>query len=382
MTLHITQIVNSYVGKVGNIGARTVHIIKGLLSKNYGCSCICRGAAVEIPKANIYKMGVFGQIPRILNGFRIYVMPSFNHRTADLAIFEWFAKRAVRNELERKNPTMIHIWDTLPNLINKYKSIGYPIVLDVPIAPETYMKRLYDSKATKFSKYNSRTIDIELESFELADLLIVPSAFVKRELLLAGVEPEKIRVVEFGVNVPELYSDREISTSSVKFCFVGNINLRKGIQDLLAVWKSPEFYNDELHLCGRVFPEARELICNCMAGKIFCPGFVNTFDYLANCDVFVFPSWLEGSAKAVYEAMACGLPVIVTESAGSIVRDGVDGFVITAGDIIGLKEKMLWVKDNPILAKQMGLNARDRAKIFSWDRYSNEVIECYKSISD
>ena len=49
---------------------------------------------------------------------------------------------------------------------------------------------------------------------------------------------------------------------------------------------------------------------------------------MAAADVFVFPSLFEGSAVVTYEALACGLPSVVTPDAGSVVRDGVEGFVV------------------------------------------------------
>ena len=51
---------------------------------------------------------------------------------------------------------------------------------------------------------------------------------------------------------------------------------------------------------------------------------------MARADVFVFPSLFEGSAVVTYEAIACGLPSIVTPEAGSVVRDGVEGFLVPA----------------------------------------------------
>ena len=49
---------------------------------------------------------------------------------------------------------------------------------------------------------------------------------------------------------------------------------------------------------------------------------------MAAADVFVFPSLFEGSAVVTYEALASGLPSIVTPRAGSVVRDGIEGFLV------------------------------------------------------
>ena len=53
---------------------------------------------------------------------------------------------------------------------------------------------------------------------------------------------------------------------------------------------------------------------------------------MAAADVFAFPSLFEGSAVVTYEALACGLPSVVTPESGSVARDGVDGFVVPSGD--------------------------------------------------
>src|SRR5258708_9594943 len=45
----------------------------------------------------------------------------------------------------------------------------------------------------------------------------------------------------------------------------------------------------------------------------------------AVADVLVLPSLAEGSAETTYEALACGVPVVTTPEAGSVVRDGIDG---------------------------------------------------------
>ncbi len=57
---------------------------------------------------------------------------------------------------------------------------------------------------------------------------------------------------------------------------------------------------------------------------------------MAAADVFVFPSLFEGSAVVTYEALACGLPCIVTPRPGSVVRDGVEGLIVPARDVEAL----------------------------------------------
>ena len=71
-------------------------------------------------------------------------------------------------------------------------------------------------------------------------------------------------------------------------------------------------------------------------------------------------------ARVTLEAMACGLPVIATPNSGTVVRDGVDGFLVQPRDIESLKEKIRFFYDNPHRIITMGDNARKRAEQYTW----------------
>jgi glycosyltransferase involved in cell wall biosynthesis len=94
---------------------------------------------------------------------------------------------------------------------------------------------------------------------------------------------------------------------------------------------------------------------------------------MASADVFVFPSLFEGSAVVTYEAMACGLPSVVTPNAGSVARDGVEGFEVPARDVSQLAERMARLGNDPELRARMSAAARRRAEAFDWPRYHQAV---------
>ncbi len=95
-------------------------------------------------------------------------------------------------------------------------------------------------------------------------------------------------------------------------------------------------------------------------------------------DVFVLPSICEGSATVTYEALACGLPVITTPNAGSVVRDGIDGFIVPIRDAEAIAEKLDLLASNPKLLAEMSLNARERALEFSWERYGERLVRAVR----
>ena len=70
-------------------------------------------------------------------------------------------------------------------------------------------------------------------------------------------------------------------------------------------------------------------------------------NYLSQGTVHVFPSQCEGSAKVIYEAAACGLPQITTREAGDVVTDGVEGILITPGNVGELASAILELYRHP-----------------------------------
>lgn len=100
-------------------------------------------------------------------------------------------------------------------------------------------------------------------------------------------------------------------------------------------------------------------------------GFVNQTDlpkYYAAADTFVLPSHDDPRATVVNEAMASGLPVIITDRcgpSGDIVRHGWNGFVIEPGDVTALATHLDRLAQEPSLRAQMA--ARSREIISGWD---------------
>jgi glycosyltransferase involved in cell wall biosynthesis len=92
-----------------------------------------------------------------------------------------------------------------------------------------------------------------------------------------------------------------------------------------------------------------------------------------SADLFVYPSLHEGSALAIFEAMASGLPVITTENAGSMVRDGIDGYLVKLRDPAAIAERILELHRDPERRHAMAANARQRAEQFTWSHYRERL---------
>ncbi len=86
-------------------------------------------------------------------------------------------------------------------------------------------------------------------------------------------------------------------------------------------------------------------------------------ELLAISDVLLLPSELESFGLVALEAMACEVPVIATRVGGlpEVVRDGVDGFLYTVGDVGSMAEGCLHILNNPQIREKLGKAARERA---------------------
>jgi glycosyltransferase involved in cell wall biosynthesis len=72
--------------------------------------------------------------------------------------------------------------------------------------------------------------------------------------------------------------------------------------------------------------------------------------------------------------MACGVPVITTPNCGSVVRDGVDGFIVPIRDAAAIADKVELLLTDRDLRERMGRSARERAREFTWARFGERLI--------
>src|SRR6201999_4547660 len=86
--------------------------------------------------------------------------------------------------------------------------------------------------------------------------------------------------------------------------------------------------------------------------------------HFAWADILLLPSLCEGSATAVYEALAASLPVICTDNTGSVVRDGVEGFIVPVCDGDAITEALARLAGDAELRRSMAEQARQRADAF------------------
>ena len=96
-------------------------------------------------------------------------------------------------------------------------------------------------------------------------------------------------------------------------------------------------------------------------------------------DVFVLPSYNEGMSLAALEAMAAGLPLLLTRTGGTadLVEDGLNGFTFDWGDIDSMANYIRNIAEDRARMKQMGLASRARAELYAWPSIAEQYLRVF-----
>ncbi|MBN2328464.1 MAG: glycosyltransferase [Candidatus Omnitrophica bacterium] len=105
-------------------------------------------------------------------------------------------------------------------------------------------------------------------------------------------------------------------------------------------------------------------------------------NFLPQCDIFVLPSYAEGMSNAALEAMACGLPLLLTDTGGSReLMDG-NGFIVPPGDAHSLADRLrAWIGE-PGVMRTMGKRSRMCANAFSWANVARRHRDLYYQLTE
>ena len=369
----IIIISNTSFGTPGNIGFRLNHIIENTNDFNFK-------VFARYYKKNNLNTNLYLFISRFFSFLRQKVFTNKNIRFFDEYLFErlFFLFVTFRWFLNpNRLPELAHISGYYPSLMLFLKKRGIPIVLDVAILPNSCLIELGNQYSDKYLKNPELRLEKrERECFDLAEKILCPSKFVHQKMSAVYPEyQEKMVVIPFGVNSGK-YGQIKRDISSKNILFAGALNERKGVELLVKSFLDINPIDSKLYLCGRGFKSTK--ISNDV--RIIKLGFVDLDPYLSKCSIFVLPTFMEGSAKVIYEAMAAGLAVVTTPAAGSIIKDGFDGIIVASGDQVALTSSIQRLLVNEKLRRSLGDRAVNSIQYYSWERYVETVNTTYRSI--
>lgn len=217
----------------------------------------------------------------------------------------------------------------------------------------------------------------EREEWQHADLIICPSEFVRDGVALAGGPVERCCIVPYGVNL-SLGAVKQ-PEGRLKVLTVGKRSLQKGSQYVLAAAEQLKG-RAEFRMVGSsqltLYAEEKIRLSIDVHGPVPRGDIHSHYEW---ADVFLLPSLSEGSATVCYEALAAGLPVICTPNTGSVVRNGVDGFVVPIRDATVIAEKIEQLSVDRGLLKEMSENALKRSREFTIEKYGERLTAALNS---
>ncbi len=215
----------------------------------------------------------------------------------------------------------------------------------------------------------------------------------KIEKVILKIEPNtKVTVINNGIQIPE-----QVVQWNDQYCqvlFLGVLILRKGVSDLI---KAVELIKDEnktdnlrVVIAGVGEDESRlnkQVQDADLSEVISFAGWVagrEKEDLILQSQVFVLPSYNEGLPIAILEAGSYGMPIISTEvgEIGSVVKNGINGFLVTPGDTAALAKGIMELTDRKTFETMSAASRKMIKESFSVDLFYRTLLAVYKGLGD
>jgi glycosyltransferase involved in cell wall biosynthesis len=200
---------------------------------------------------------------------------------------------------------------------------------------------------------NSDQVRKTLDEYELADVIHCGSENTRQSFIAEGVAAEKLNRLHYPIDPRFVRSARRPDDGLFRIVFTGSLTVVKGVPLLIEGFSGLTDPDMRLILVGGSSTRGmhrylRRALANDPRIQI-APG--DPLPHLQQADVYVHPSYEDGFAYAPMEALACGVPVIVTEDTGmkEHVNEGVNGFIISAGNVAAIAEHLKALRHTPLI---------------------------------
>jgi glycosyltransferase involved in cell wall biosynthesis len=298
--------------------------------------------------------------------------------------------RAVATRLHQKScatPERVYAYeDGARETFATAAELGIEKFYDLPIAYWKTTRQLLDEEAERLPEWeptllSTRDSQEKLERKEqelaLADCVICPSEFVY-DSLPAEVRLQKRCILSpFGSPTPPPFP-RAKPGPKLRLLFAGSMSQRKGLADVFAAMHL--LNRNDVELCVMGTPLLPQSFYRAQFPDFIYESTRSHEDVLKlmlSCDVLVLPSIVEGRALVQQEALACGLPVIVTRNAGGedLVDEGRTGFLVPMRSPASIAEKIQWFAESREHLEDMRHDCERKAAEYSWSDYAKRILD-------
>ena len=278
---------------------------------------------------------------------------------------------------------------------------GYTLLDDVTTVH--FLSRAFGEQIRRFgiTEDSPKTIRAVAEKAILRSSrhLIAVSSLVERDLSeFYDVPKERITTIHNGVTLQEfslpmgyekekLLQEYGFNQNCKLLLFVGGSAYeRKGFRFLLNAL--PYISKDVvvIAICKNLSRKYRELLSKTEAAeRVKIEQYIPNISQIYRAvDMYVLPTIYDPFPLAALEAMASGLPTVVSSCTGiiDIIEDGKNGVIIDdPSNVVELASAINTLAENATLRKRMGLNARATVQELSWGNVTRKILEVYETIA-
>jgi glycosyltransferase involved in cell wall biosynthesis len=311
----------------------------------------------------------------------------------DLIMYSWktyfFARKLIKSAKREKRPyNLSHSFFAVPcgfiSMLLKFE-FGLPYIIsirgsDVPYYSERFMRIYFILKWPIVFIWKMSAA-------------VIANSLVIKNLALRSNQKQKIGVIYNGVYT-DIFKPEESPIPHENFTILcaSRLSRRKGFNYVIDAFAKiyQKYPNLRLTIAGGEGNAEGELKQQTkdlnIEDKVHFTGLVNPNTEFVHhhraSDVFVLPSDNEGMSNNMLEAMASGMPIIMTPTGGAdeLIVEGVNGYIVKFRDGDDIAEKLEKLINDPELTKNMGIESRKIAEKMSWESVAQKYFEVYKKI--
>lgn len=344
----------------------------------------------------------------IQSGHQVTILTRGSFRSDEIVLFEGI--RLIKIRFLKIYPFYMLIHGLFINRYLKYHSNEFDIInIHSPLCPDVdtslptlitiHTPMIVDAESidvdnfeTSIRKFMAKYISYPLEKkiFRKGKIVTTVSESVRKELWRYNLDISKVLVVRNGVNTDLFIPLKNIEKAEKYILFVGRLDYRKGVIDLIE--------------CAKILSESNPGYCIFIVGKgplknevetkikeyslekfVKLIGFVDESElvtYYQNASIFIIPSHYEGLPTVLLEAMACGLPVIATAISGNIdlIISGKNGILIPKNSPSIMAETINSLMKDTDMRNSLGCEARKIVELYyNWPIISDGFTECFEN---
>ena len=268
------------------------------------------------------------------------------------------------------------------------RRMGIPAILDSASGHIKSFREIYRSESYRWcgvpyiGNPNLATVERVEQEYRLAPQIRVLSEWARQSHASGGVEAAKINAIALPINLQRFHplAQRPVPDGPLRICYAGTLSLRKGFVYLLRAMRAVGAEDVCLEVVGATGDRwCRALFARERAGLSVrdCPG--DPLPAYQRAELFVTPTLEDGFNLTAAEAMACGIPVIVTDACGAAqwVRARKTGWIVRAGSVEALAEALREAMQRRSELSAMGRRARADVERFASSDRLEELREWF-----